>query len=438
MEAKMYKRFISMLSLVFVFAFFFSCKKSEETQISAPVKTEKKPVTISFWHAMGGEHQAIIKEFVDKFQKAYPDITVNAVYQSNYTILKQGIVTSLQSGDNPTISQMYENWITSFIENDVIIPAEDFFAGEDGFSKDDIDDIFEPFRKSCTFGGKIWTLPFNKSIYVMVYNEDHLKKAGFDHPPKTWEELREVCKKLTIKDDKGGVVRYGYALRPFVEIFSMFFYQTGGDYYSEDGKKLLFAGQEGVETLKFITDMVKDKIAYSETAYLNASFAAEKFSIFYNSSSGTPFVATSVGAKFKWRIAPMPKGKVNAVLAQGTNLGIFKNVKKEEQLAAWKFIKFLTNSENSAYWSIKTGYAPVRKSSLKTQIMQDYLKEHPDFEECYNQIQYVKFDPIFASWSKIRDLISDAVDKAIEGGTTPEDALKNVLKDAESEVFSQK
>ena len=285
----MHKKFLSILILWGTLFLFLSCKKPEETQISAPAKTEKKPVTISFWHAMGGEHQEIIKEFVDKFQKAYPDIIVNAVYQSNYTILKQGIVTSLQSGDNPTISQMYENWITSFIENDVIIPVEDFFAGEDGFSKDDIDDIFEPFRKNCTFGGKIWTLPFNKSIYVMVYNEDHLKKAGFDHPPKTWEELKDVCKKLTIKDDKGGVVRYGYALRPFVEIFSMFFYQTGGDYYSEDGEKLLFAGQEGVETLKFITDMVKDKLAYSETAYLNAPFAAEKFSIFYNSSSGTPF-----------------------------------------------------------------------------------------------------------------------------------------------------
>ncbi len=436
----MIRKLSSILLCCCIFICFFACQKSEESkepekqELSAPKPSESEPVTISFWHAMGGEHQDAVKEFVSKFEELNPDIKINAIYQSNYTILKQSLVTSLQSGDNPTMSQMYENWTSSFIENDMIVPVEDFFDSEDGFSPEDIEDIFKPFLENSTFDGKIWTLPFNKSIYVMVYNDDHLKAAGFDHPPQTWEELRMMVDKLTIKDEEGAVTRYGYAMRPFVEIFSMFFYQTGGDYFSEDGKELTFAGADGVEALKFVTDMINDKVAYAEATYLNGPFAAEKFSIFYNSSSGSPFVEKSVGDKFKWYIAPLPKGKVDATLSQGTNLGIFKNAKKEEQLAAWKFIKFITSPENTAYWSIKTGYMPVRKSALNTQIMQDFLKENPDYEACFKQIEYAKSDPRFAAWSNIRDIISDWVDEAIEGGKDPENALKEALKESKTEL----
>lgn len=45
------------------------------------------------------------------------------------------------------------------------------------------------------------------------------------------------------------------------------------------------------------------------------------------------------------------------------NITVFNTEAKEQKQAAWDFIKFLTNTENTAYFAAQTGYIPVRRSA---------------------------------------------------------------------------
>ena len=63
----------------------------------------------------------------------------------------------------------------------------------------------------------------------------------------------------------------------------------------------------------------------------------------------------------------VPDGK----LMQGPSICFFSKATPEQKLAAWLFYKFITNTNNSAIWSVLTGYNPVRTSSYQTTIYKD-------------------------------------------------------------------
>ena len=61
----------------------------------------------------------------------------------------------------------------------------------------------------------------------------------------------------------------------------------------------------------------------------------------------------------------------------GTNIAMFDAASEEEKAAAAKFVKWLTNAENTVYFAIKTGYLPVTYSGLSSQEYQDFLEANP-------------------------------------------------------------
>lgn len=60
-------------------------------------------------------------------------------------------------------------------------------------------------------------------------------------------------------------------------------------------------------------------------------------------------------------------GSLSAV-QQGPNIGIFSAASTAEKLYAWLFIKYLTNTDNTAKWAMSTGYLPVRLSAYTSDV----------------------------------------------------------------------
>ena len=61
---------------------------------------------------------------------------------------------------------------------------------------------------------------------------------------------------------------------------------------------------------------------------------------------------------------PAPEGAAGGgVFNQGGELFMVNKSAPEKQAAAWQYLKFLDEPENSTIWAIATGYVPIRKSS---------------------------------------------------------------------------
>lgn len=393
-----------------------------------PRQDPNGPIEVTFWHAMAGQHLKVINSYAEEFEKLHPNIRISPVYQGSYDALHQKLIASLTAGTNPSMAQLYESWITRFLERDLIEPVENFFNNPDGFSDEDKNDIYPVFLENCTWDGKLIAMPFNKSAYMLFCNEDMIKENGFSGPPTDWDEFLEQSKKIT-KVVNNKTERYGFAIRPFIEGLTTFLYLNDADYLSPDGSKLILGEKDGIDTFKYVVDLVqKDKVAYVETDYLTSAFGSGKIAMYIGSTASFPYNDKAVQNKFKWIAAPLPsaKGKNGKVLFQGTNLGIFKNADVKEKEAAWMFLKFITNKKNATRWAIETGYLPIRKSCLEEEDMKAYLDANPNYKTVLTQIDRGTFEPRFVYWESIRIVISREFESALNGRKSVAEAMKTI------------
>jgi len=391
------------------------------------------PVRIEFWHAMGGYRGKVIDSLIKKFNDSHPNIYVEGKfkgitdvvkdkYNNDYNVLFQELLISIVTNSSPVVAQVYENWTTQFLMVDAIVPMENFIkSSSGGLSDKELNDFVPIFLQSNIYDGKIWTLPFNKSIYVLYYNKDYFTQAGVE-PPRTWEELKEIATKLTIKNNEGKVERYALIFLPNVDCFSHIFLANGGEFISDKGEAV-FNSVEGVKTLEYLQALVNSGVAIPSFEH-QKDFLQGKSAIFIETTSKIGSFRKE--AKFPFGVAPLPsvEGHPHRVLFAGTNLAIFKQKHtQEEQLAAWEFVKWLTSPEITTEWAIQTGYIPVRSSAIKSAEYQKYLKEDPLNYVGVEELPYAIPAPRVSSWQSIRGIIDDIVFSTVSLNETIQEAL---------------
>jgi sn-glycerol 3-phosphate transport system substrate-binding protein len=86
--------------------------------------------------------------------------------------------------------------------------------------------------------------------------------------------------------------------------------------------------------------------------------------------------------------APLPTGPGGApgCPTGGAGLAIPIKLSEERKLNALKFIQFVTNPANTAYFGRRTGYLAVRKSAIDDPSEQKYLAENPRARVALNQL----------------------------------------------------
>jgi len=375
---------------------------------------------VVFWHAMGGTLGDILSGMIEDFNEQNTDIFVDAQFMGNYQTLSQKLMAAAQVQNTPTMAQAYEAWTQNFIDAGIVEPIENFIT--ESFDKDD---FFKVMLENNTFNGKIYSFPFNKSMPVLYLNMDILKEAGIDKIPSTHEELLDAYRKI-----KATGKYYGTAFSAKdVWNFLCLILQNGGKITNEDETEAYFNTPEAKKALEYLMTIINEELGYLTTGYDHQSeFLSKKVGIITSSSVSKAYMEDSV--TFDWATAPLPKGVRNAAILSGTNIIIFNdnrdNCSTEQQKAAWKFIKWFTDTEQTAYWSIKTNYMPVRKSSLDTQQMRDHLKKDPLLQAAIDQLPYAQFEPKSSKWYQCRQELGDIQEKAFTEKGSPEKYLKEM------------
>lgn len=394
---------------------------------------------ILFWQAMGGPLGDALEELVQKFNDTHPKIHVKSVNMGNYTALSQKLMASLQTGNQPDVAQAYEAWIANMLEGDVIVPIEDFINNDPNFGQEEMDDFYPVFINSNKMDGKLVSFPFNKSVMVQYYNKDMLFQNDMDPdtPPKTWEEFRRYCKILTQDTDGDGKIdQYGTTIKINAWHFENLLLQAGGKIMNEDNTKPLFNSKEGVQALNFLTDILNvDKTGYLSPGYEGQKdFTAQKVA-FYQDSSVSMAYMLRTGITFNMGISAVPVNKTKQNLISGTNVVIFKNEDKKKEKAAWEFVKWFTDTEQTARWSELTYYMPVRKSAMEVEALKNRIANNPEIASVYDQLNYATFEPQISEWFETRKYLEEhVIEKVVRGMLTPEEALDNAAKMIEKKI----
>lgn len=139
-----------------------------------------------------------MNEVANEFMAANPDIKIEMTYVP-YEQVHDKFVTGAATNP-PTYDVVMTDvvWYDEFIKKGYIADTTSMVT------QDMKDAIFPAAWNVVTRNGKVYGMPWLLDTKYLYYNSDLLKQAGFDNPPKTWEEL--LTQAQAIKDQ--GLVDY--------------------------------------------------------------------------------------------------------------------------------------------------------------------------------------------------------------------------------------
>lgn len=388
-----------------------------------------KRTEIEIWYSLGAAYSAPLEELIEKFNNSQNEVFVKGVYCGSYASTTEKLLAAVVAGNPPALAQIEQMLAGQFIDNQVVIPLQEFIDKDKDFKFND----YFPEVLTAKKGGKIWGLPLNPSTLVMYYNKDLFRKAGLDpnKPPETWEEVYQAAKKIAAL----GKGYYGIRLYSGDWVVEAVIWQFGGEIVSPDNKKLLFNSKEAVEALTFWKKMVDEGLAmYGDGREASDQDFAGRIGMTLRSSGSLETMKQN--CNYEVGVARLPYAKRRATAIGGANIFMFAGIPKAQQEAAWKFIKFLTTAENQGSWAAATGYMATHKSAIESAQWKKLFAEDPRRRVTYTQLEYSQPRPLFAAYPEINRIIRDAFDAAIIGGKSPQAALDEAVKKAEAAMKS--
>ena len=124
------------------------------------------------------------------------------------------------------------------------------------YKEDEISQHFPRIIENNTVNGKLVSIPWFTDAGTLYYRTDLLEKYGYKEPPKTWEELAEMAKKIQDgerkagKPDFQGFVFQGKASESVTCNALEWVYSFGGGVIIEPDKKVTINNPNAIKALE--------------------------------------------------------------------------------------------------------------------------------------------------------------------------------------------
>jgi multiple sugar transport system substrate-binding protein len=212
-------------------------------------------VTLSFGDMNWGNNSyaKVGQQLVNEFNDSHKGIrvTYRAIPWANWF---QTLTTAVGSGTQPDIGSGGSFAGVQFAGSNDILSLDDVVdeIKKSGQAKDYIPNAFSPLMQ---YKGHYITLPFGTDIRVPLYRKDIFQQAGIDIPT-TWDEWRQVAKKLT-KNGKYGLLEAG-SDNLTEHMLETLMINNGAGLFTPDKKLVLNNNPLNIEALRFFADLVED------------------------------------------------------------------------------------------------------------------------------------------------------------------------------------
>ncbi|GAB4556831.1 MAG: hypothetical protein Kow0047_00630 [Anaerolineae bacterium] len=394
--------------------------------------------TITFWHQHSREREQALNEIIQQFNETNEyGITVVAEYQGSYGDIFNKMLAVLNTEDAPDLVVAYQNQAATYQLADALVDMTSLVESPKwGLTEEDKQDFFPGFFNQDifpTFNNQRLGFPPNRSMEVMYYNVDWLKELGYDAPPATPEEFKEMaCKAVQQPFSKAtGEGSMGYQLSLDASRFASWTFAFGGDVFDYENNRYTYNNEAAVAAMTFIQDLFNSGCATVVTERYGdqTDFGAGKLLFTVGSSSGLPFYqqAVDAGSQHNWSVAAIPHTTPDPVMnIYGASVSMPKHT-PERELATWLFIKYYTSPEVQAKWAMASNYFPVRRSVAEG--LKDYFEANPAYKTAFDLLPYGRFEPPVPGYDFVRDKVEEAM-AAIANGADVQTTLDQLTEEA--------
>ena len=394
---------------------------------------------IIFWHAMGGNFQPTLNKIVEEYNKSQDKVEVEALYQGSYQEALNKF-KSVQGTDKvPALIQLNEISTEYMYNSGAITPMQEFVK-KDNYDLTKLEDTLINYY---TINGTLYSMPFNSSASILLYNKDAFKEVGLDpeKAPKSYKELAEAAKKLT-----KGTERYGFAMIMDAWFIEQLLANENTLYVNEEngraGKSptaVAYNGEKIKTIFNWLNDMYRDNTATSygkEYQNTRAAFLSGKVSMYIDSSAGIQQLTELANFEIGSAYVPSENGEFTGVPIGGASLWITNSVTDEKQAAAWDFVKYAVSKESQALWASSTGYYSVNKEAYNLDLLKKDLEKTPQKLVAVNEIKDTQktaatSGAIVGVFPELRKVMTDSMEKVYVGKEKIDKIIDKMVKESD-------
>ena len=401
--------------------------------------------TVTFWHQHTREREEALNQIVADFNASNEwGITVVPEYQGGYADIFNKMLGVLNTSDAPSLVVAYQNQAATYQLADGLVDLTPYVNSEKwGLSEEEQADFFQGFFIQDvfpTYGNARLGFPPNRSMEVLYYNADWLEELGFDGPPTTPAEFKEMACAAAATPFSRATAEgsIGYELSIDASRFASWTFAFGGDIFDYNTSQYTYDSEAAVEAMNFLQELFDEGCAsvVVENYGDQTDFGAGKTLFTVGSSSGLPFyqTASDEGAQFNWSVAAIPHTTADPVMnIYGASVSIPVTT-PEEQLAAWLFVKYYTSPEIQATWAEVSQYFPVRASVADE--LGPYFEANPAYKAAFDLLPYGKFEPPVPGYDFVRVAVGEAM-AAIANGDDVASTLSSLDEESDAILDEQ-
>ena len=362
--------------------------------VPAQAATTIKIITPNYTDAM----PAYYADLNARFEAANPGIKVEHTNLSWDDILVKGR-TLVATNSTPDIMNL--NTFSDYAAQDLLYKASDIFDAKT------LADFVPAFIDNSKYNGTAYAVPDLASARMFFYNKKILYTSGVNKVPSTWAEVTAAAKKIKKKYPNVYPIAIPLGSEEAQGEFAIWAGGNNGRYFDDKTKKWVINSKANVETLKYLTSLVKAGLTQPSPASTNRTDAFKLFSQgkvgMINASVFFPSTLKDYKSKVDYGVAPFPHSPTGKSITLGVQdyFMAFKKPGNAEAVKAW--MNFLFQPSNYAgFLKAAGGFIPATKSA-STAVDSSLL---PFINQLPNAIFY---PGDLAAWPKVAGTLATQV-----------------------------
>ena len=379
--------------------------------------------------------KAGMEKLTEAYMEEHPDVKIE-VQATGWDEYWTKLEASATSNSMPDIFWMHSNQMYKYADNGILADCSDIV---DANSFSDIS-----IANAEGSDGKVYGVPKDKDLVVLVYNKEIFDQAGVTYPDDTWtwDNLTEASEKIYEQTGKYGYMAYAHDQIGYWN----FVYQNGGEILNEDGTKAEYTEKATSDAIKFYVNLQDNDWCPTQEQFANTSATEQFFSgqgamFFAGSWDLANFCSTYTDMNGKWDVAVLPKcpnpesGDGRAVISNSVSYATAAEGKNKN--TAMDFLKFLASEEGQKIQG-ESGVAIPAYNGLEDTWVNTFAENGYDIhpENIIPMFDYsVKYvnNPSRPSWEpKVEQTVLDIY----AGNTSVDDGIQN-MQDIVTEAIAE-
>ncbi|WP_052393759.1 ABC transporter substrate-binding protein [Kutzneria sp. 744] len=309
--------------------------------------------------------------------------------------------------DNPTVQQI--------ASTGALTPLSDYGIATGGY--------YDGIVKAGTYQGKVYGLAPGVNGLALLYNKDMLAEAGVQ-PPKTWDELTAAAAKLT-KAQRYGLAFSAVPSEEGTWQFLPFFWSNGADLSRLDS-------DQAVRALGFVAGLVGSGSVSKSVLNWNQNDVADQFvagnaAMMINGSWNLSRLDGEKSLHYGVVPIPTPAAGGSPTVALGGETGVIPATGQATQQSAAKVLTCILSPEVMQSWDTGHAYVPSQKD-----VAENFGQQHPNMQPFVTEVATARSRSadLGEKYPKISQALATAVQAAITGSQTPQQALRQAQQQA--------